>query len=157
MELVSVAALAENHVIGIDGEVPWTIPEDRRQYRSRIAENPVIFGRVTFEAMVEDLPGSIQIVMSRSAREYDIPTAVHADSVTDAVEIVDSRGEETAYIIGGAGIFQLFQPHLDRMVLSRIPGEYEGDAFYPEWSSEEWSLDSETSYDDFVLEEWVRS
>lgn len=157
MELVSVAALAENHVIGNDGEVPWSIPEDRRQYRSRIAEGPVILGRVTLELMVDDLPGSIQIVMSRSDREYDIPTAFHANGVTEAVEIADSRGAETAYVIGGAGIFHLFQPYLDRMILSRIPGEYEGDTFYPEWTPEEWTLDSETKYDDFSVEEWIRN
>jgi dihydrofolate reductase len=157
MELVSVAALAENHVIGKDGELPWSISEDRQQYRSRIADNPVILGRITFESMLEDLPGSIQIVMSRSDHEYDLPAAFHADSVTDAIEVASFHDAEVAYVIGGAGIYHLFQPHLDRMILSRIPGEYEGDAFYPEWNPDKWSLDAETEYDEFVLEEWVRN
>lgn len=157
IEFVSVAALAENHVIGTDGEVPWRIPEDRRQYRSRIADDPVILGRVTYESMIEDLPGSIQIVLSRSDRAYDLPTVFHAGGVTEAAEIADAHDADLAYVIGGDGIYHLFQPHLDRMILSRIPGEYEGDAFYPEWNPDEWSLDTETEYDEFVLEEWVRN
>lgn len=59
--------------------------------------------------------------------------------------------------IGRAGIYHLFQPHLDRMVLSRILGKYDGDAFYPEWNSNEWSLDSEIEYDEFVLEQWAQN
>lgn len=98
MEFVSVAALAENHVIGKDGEVPWRIPEDRRQYRSRIAEDPVILGRVTYESMIEDLPESFQIVMSRSDREYDLPTAFHAGDVTEAAEITDFHDADRAYV-----------------------------------------------------------
>ncbi|EMA07161.1 dihydrofolate reductase HdrA [Haloferax denitrificans] len=158
MELVSVAALAENRVIGRDGELPWpSIPADKEQYRARIADDPVVLGRATFESMLDDLPGSAQIVMSRSERSFSVDTARRAASVEDAVDIAESLGAETAYVIGGAAIYALFQPHLDRMVLSRVPGEYEGDTFYPEWDDDEWALDSEADYEGFTLQEWVRS
>ncbi|CQR50228.1 dihydrofolate reductase HdrA [Haloferax massiliensis] len=158
MELVSVAALAENRVIGRDGELPWpSIPADKAQYRARIADDPVVLGRTTFESMRDDLPGSAQIVMSRSERSFAVDTAHRAASVEDAVDIAESLGAETAYVIGGAAIYALFQPHLDRMVLSRVPGEYEGDAFYPEWDDDEWVLDVATDYEGFTLQEWVRA
>lgn len=157
MELVSVAALAENRVIGDNGEVPWDIPADREQYRLRIADAPVILGRVTFELMRDDLPGLIQVVMSRSDHEYDTPTAFHASSVSEAVDIAKDHDSDSAYVIGGAGIFRLFQPHLDRMILSRIPGNYKGDAYYPEWERDNWSLVKTTDYEEFSLEEWVRT
>ncbi|MDS0240111.1 MULTISPECIES: dihydrofolate reductase HdrA [unclassified Haloferax] len=158
MELVSVAALAENRVIGRDGELPWpSIPADKEQYRARIADDPVVLGRATFESMLDDLPGSAQIVMSRSERSFSVDTARRAASVEDAVDIGASLGAETAYVIGGAAIYALFQPHLDRMVLSRVPGEYEGDAFYPEWDDDEWVLDVATDYEGFTLQEWVRA
>ncbi|WP_411963199.1 dihydrofolate reductase [Haloferax sp. YSMS24] len=157
MELVSVAALSENNVIGRDGELPWpSIPEDKTQYRNRIADSPVILGRQTYESMLDDLPGSAQIVMSRSDQSFDVPTAHHARSVEEATEIAASLGAETAYVIGGGAIYDLFQPHLDRMVLSRVDGEYDGDTYYPEWDTEEWRLDSETPYERFTLQEWVR-
>lgn len=157
MELVSVAAIADNRVIGDDGDLPWpSIPADKQQYRERIADDPVILGRVTFESMLNDLPGSAQIVLSRSEQAFDVPTAHHAGGVDDAIAVAEELGTDTAYVIGGAGIYDLFQPHLDGMVLSRVDGEYEGDAFYPAWDDEAWHLDATTEYDRFRLEEWGR-
>jgi len=157
MELVSVAAVAENGVIGRDGELPWpSIPEDRHQYRERIADDPVILGRGTFEAMRDDLPGTAQVVLSRSAREYDVETAHHAAGTDEARTVVASLGADRASVIGGAGIYDLFQPHVDRMVLSRVHGEYEGDAYFPDWDPEAWTRVGTVEYDRFTLEEWVR-
>ena len=156
MELVSVAALAENRVIGSKGDIPWeSIPADRTQYRECIADAPVILGRRTFE-MYEDLPGSAQIVLSRSERAFDPETAHHAGTPRDAIDVAESFGDDRVYVIGGAGIYELFQPRLDRMVLSRVPGRYEGDAYYPEWDESAWTLVEETEYDRFTLQEWER-
>lgn len=158
MELVSVAAVAANGVIGRDGEIPWpSIPVDKRQYRERVANSPVLLGRVTFDSMREDLPGAAQIVLSRSEHEYDIESTHGASGVDEALATVESLGAERAYVIGGAGIYELFQPVVDRMVLSRVPGEYAGDAYFPEWDPDEWTRIDEVEYDDFTLEEWVRA
>ena len=157
VELVSVAAVAENGVLGRDGELPWpSIPADKRQYRERIADHPVVLGRVTFESMLNDLPGSAQIVLSRSESAFDVETAHHASGVDDAVAIAESMGADRAYVIGGGGIYELFQPVVDRMVLSRVHGEYEGDASFPEWDTGEWELVDTEVYDRFTLEEWTR-
>lgn len=157
MELVSVAALADNRVIGDDGELPWpSIPADKQQYRERIRDDVVVLGRVTFDSMRDDLPGSQQIVLSRSRQSFDVETAHHASSVAEAVDIADSLGAEQAYVIGGGGIYRLFQPHVDRMVLSRVHGDYEGDSSYPDWDEDAWELASETEYDRFRLQEWIR-
>ena len=107
--------------------------------------------------MREDLPGSAQVVLSRSERSFEEPSAHHADGVEEAVEVAASLGADTAYVLGGGGIYELFQPHVDRMVLSRVPGEYEGDSTYPEWDREEWELIDSTEYDRFTLEEWRRT
>lgn len=159
MELVSVAALSENGVIGRDGELPWpSVPADKRQYRARIATDPVIFGRITFESMRENLPGSAQIVMSRSMDNdaVSLEDAYIVSSVEAAIETAAERSE-TAYVIGGGAVYELFQPHVDRMVLSRIPGTYEGDTYFPSWDDAEWTLVSETPDDGFTLETWVRN
>jgi dihydrofolate reductase len=157
MELISVAAVADNGVIGRNGELPWpSIPADKRQYRNRIADWPVILGRRTFDSMRDDLPGRAQVVLSRSASDYGIESAHHASGVDDAIETVESLGDDRAYVIGGAGIYALFQPVVDRMILSRIPDEYDGDAYFPEWNTDEWTVVDRTPYDEFTLEEWVR-
>jgi dihydrofolate reductase len=158
MELIAVAAVAENGVVGDDGELPWeSIPADKRQYRRRIADHPVILGRRTFESMLEDLPGAAQIVLSRTERAFDVETAHHAGDVESAIETVESLGFDRAYVIGGAAIYELFQPHVDRMVLSRIPESHEGDARFPEWDPEDWRRCRTEDYDRFTLEEWVRA
>ena len=157
MELITVAAVADNNVIGRAGELPWpSIPGDKRQYRTRIADWPVILGRRTFDSMGEDLPGTVQIVLSRTASKYDVESAHHAEGIEDAIETVQSLGFDRAFVIGGAGIYELFLPIVDRMVLSRIPGEYDGDAFYPTWNRDEWTLVDRTPHEGFTLEEWVR-
>ncbi|WP_138005300.1 dihydrofolate reductase [Halalkalirubrum salinum] len=159
MELVSVAALSENGVIGRDGELPWpSVPADKRQYRARIANDPVIFGRVTFESMLDDLPGSAQLVVSRSM-DGDEVSLEHTQVVSSVEEAIETAGtlSDTAYVIGGGTIYELFQPHVDRMVLSRIPGTYEGDTYYPSWDDTEWTLVSKTPDNGFTLEEWVRN
>lgn len=157
MELVSVAAVADNLVIGRDGEIPWpSLPEDRRQYRERVADATVILGRRTFDSMRDDLPGRTQIVLSRSDLDLDVDSAQHASGVEEAIDLASALDGETTYVLGGAAIYTAFQPHLDRMLLSRVPGEYEGDAFHPEWDAEEWELVDEIPYDGFTLEEWRR-
>ncbi|SNR22937.1 dihydrofolate reductase [Halorubrum vacuolatum] len=164
MQLVSVAALAENHAIGLDGELPWpSIPADKRQYRARVADAPVILGRRTFESMRADPPGEKRIVLSRSLGAVDDPNAVVVPDVETAIgrarEFVAAGAEgreDVAYVLGGAAIYELFQPHVDRMVLSHVHGEYEGDTFYPRFDDAEWTIDTETVHDRFTLREWRR-
>ena len=157
VELVSVAALAENRVIGRDGEIPWpSLPEDRAQYRALVANDPVVLGRTTFDSMRGDLPGSAQVVLSRSTESVDVPTARVASDVDEAVADLEEIGAPVAYVLGGGAIYGLFQPHVDRMVLSHVPGEYEGDVVYPEWEEAEWTVVREEPHDGFTLREWVR-
>jgi dihydrofolate reductase len=138
--------------------LPWpSIDTDKRQYRERIADAPVLLGRRTFDSMRDDLPGAAQIVLSRSVTEIDVQTAHAASGIDEAIEIAESLGADRAYVIGGAGIYDLFQPVVDRMVLSRIPGEYDGDTSFPEWDPADWRLRERTEYDEFLLETWERA
>jgi len=157
VQLISVAAVAENGVIGDDGEIPWpSIPADREQYRARVADHPVALGRRTFDSMRDDFPGSAQVVLSRSQDEFDPDTAHHAEDIDEAVDVAESLGADRLYVLGGGAIYELFQSHLDRMILSRVHGEYEGDTSYPEFDEDEWDLAETTDYERFTLEEWVR-
>jgi len=156
-ELVSVAAVSENAVVGDDGGLPWpSIPADRRQYRTCVAAAPVILGRRTFESMRGDLPGTTQVVLSRTACEASLDTVQYVTGVDEAVHALDTLGAERAYVLGGAAIYDAFQPVVTRMRLSRIPGTYDGDAFFPDWDRDAWALQERIDYDDFTLERWRR-
>jgi len=157
MDLVTVAAVADNGVIGADGGLPWpAIPADRRQYRARVAGHPTILGRRTFDSMRDDPPGNAQIVLSRHAREAALETVQYVTGVDETVAAIDALGADRAYVLGGAAIYALFQPVVTEMVLSRIPGTYAGDAYFPDWDRDAWTRREQTDYDDFTLERWVR-
>jgi dihydrofolate reductase len=158
MEFTSVAALADNHVIGHNGDLPWeSLPADKQQYRERVTGSPVILGRRTYESMRMDLPGRRQIVLSRQKRVFGAESAIHAVDIDSAINMSRQIGANTVYILGGAAIYSLFQPHIDRMVLTRVPGVYQGDSYYPEWNEDAWTLMSIEDYPGFTLEEWTRT
>jgi len=156
MQLIAVAAVAENGVIGRDGDVPWSLPADRRQYRARVADSPVILGRPTFESMRDDLPGGSQIVLTTTARQYPEPSVTVVNSVADALETLDARGVECAYVLGGATVYEQFLPHLTEMYLSRVPGRPAGTSFFPAFDRDAWKLLEATDHEGFTLEHWRR-
>ncbi|WP_136687513.1 dihydrofolate reductase [Halorhabdus amylolytica] len=154
MDAIAVAAVAENGVIGDGPTLPWTLPEEVRRYRERVAGETVAIGRRTFE-MFDDPPGARRIVLSRTDREYEEQTLDHAGSVEEAIELARDGDAPVLYVLGGAEIYEAFLPHYDRMLLSRIDGEYDGDARFPDFDEEEWGLVDERRYDGYTLETWV--
>ena len=159
MRLVSVAAVAANGVIGDDGAVPWPpLPADVEQYRARVANAPVVLGRRTFDSMREDLPGTHQIVVSRRLETLTEPTAVVAADAEEALALASERAsDDVAYVLGGATIYELFQPFVDEMALSHVDGRYDGDARFPPWDRDEWIVAAETPYEGFTVREWRRT
>lgn len=156
MELVAVAAVSENGVIGNDGELPWpSLPADKRQYRARVADAPVILGRRTFDSMRDDLPGERQLVLTRDAnRSYPEPSATVATSVESAIDAVSNA--PVAYVLGGGGAYEAFFPHFDRLVISRIPGRYHGEVTFPAIDPDTWDRVENASLEGFTLEIWER-
>lgn len=154
MDVIAVAAVAENGVIGDGPTLPWDHPAEVRRYRERVAGETVGIGRRTFE-MFDDPPGARRVVLSRTARSYDDPTVVHAGDVETAIETARSAGSQTLYVLGGAAIYEAFLPYYDRMLLSRIDGTYEGDATFPQFDADAWDLVEETRFDGYTLETWV--
>jgi len=141
VELVLIAAVAENGVIGDDGGMPWHYPADLAHFKETTMGHPVILGRRTFESIAAQLdgplPGRTNIVLSRS--DPEVPEGVVVvESVEAAVEATIEAGVETAYVAGGATVYEQFLPLADRLVLTEVPGEPEGDTRFPEWDSEEW-------------------
>ena len=138
-----IAAVAENGVIGVDGEMPWHYPADLRHFKQTTTGHPVIMGRRTYESIVAriggPLPGRTNIVLSRREREYDDAVCV-VDSVSDALstarEVVSLDG--IVYVIGGASVYDQFLPVADRLVITEIPTEPDGDTVFPAWDADRW-------------------
>lgn len=148
MEKIIIAAVAENRVIGKDGELPWHIPEDMEHFRELTTGNPVIMGRKTFESLpdsVKPLPDRTNIVLTRSGVEADVK---EAESIDAAYRIAEKHGD-CAFIIGGASVYRQVLGDADRMEITRIHEEYDGDTKFPEWEPENWEEVGREDHEDF--------
>lgn len=122
-EVVLVVARAENGVIGRDGTLPWTIPEDLRRFKALTLGTPMVMGRRTFDSLPGLLPGRRHIVITRN-REWSSPGAEVAASLEEALQ---RAGDGTISVIGGAEIFRQALPHADRIELTEVHGAPAGD------------------------------
>jgi len=137
-----IAAVADNGIIGRDGEMPWHLPADLDHFKQTTMGHPVIMGRRTYESISSavggPLPGRTNIVLSRSSPE--VPEAVIvAESLDDALKAAEAAGEtERVYIIGGATVYEQFLPQADQLILTELEDSYEGDTMFPEWDRSAW-------------------
>lgn len=144
-EIALIAAVAENRVIGDEGEMPWHYPADLAHFKETTMGHPVVMGRVTYESISAQLggplPGRTNVVLTRSG--VDAPEAVvQVGSVDAAVEAAEAAAAETdvrtAFVAGGATVYEAFLDRADRLVLTEVPGEPAGDTRFPEWDSAAW-------------------
>ena len=139
LEIVVVAALDEQRVIGRGGELPWRLPADLRHFKQVTMGHPIIMGRKTYESIGRSLPGRRNIILSR--REgYDAPGCIVASSLEVALEQAAETGTEQAMIIGGAGIFCETLPRARWLVLTVVHDTYEGDTYFPCFDSDQWEM-----------------
>lgn len=158
MEKVIVAAVAENGVIGKDGDIPWHLPEDLKHFKQLTTGHPVIMGRKTFESLPEShrpLPDRTNVVLSRSGFDHSDESVKSANSLVEAYEI-SGELDEVAYVIGGASVYEQALEDADRMVLTEVHEEYDGDTYFPEWSEESWEEIERDCRDGFDFVEYRR-
>ena len=145
VDLVIVAAVAENGVIGDEGGMPWHYPADLAHFKRLTTGHPVIVGRKTYESIAAriggPLPDRTSVVLT--TRDLDLPEgAVAANDVTGAVVLAAAdaadRGVDEAYVIGGAAVYEQFLDLADRMVLTEVPGRPDGDTRFPDWDADAW-------------------
>jgi dihydrofolate reductase len=156
MEKIIVAAVAENGVIGKDGELPWHIPEDMEHFKNLTMGNPVLMGRTTFESLpnsVKPLPGRTNIVLTRSGVEADVK---EAGTIEEAYRIAEEHGDKV-YIAGGASVYEQMLEDTDRIEITRIHEEYDGDKEFPDWDTEDWEEVEREDHEDFSFLTYKRS
>jgi len=123
-----VVAVADSGVIGRDNALPWHLPEDLKHFKRVTLGKPVVMGRKTFESIGKPLPGRQNVVVTRDANYHrDGVTVVH--SADGALAAAGAAGE--IMVIGGADLFRLFLPRAQRVHLTRVHGDIEGDVRWP--------------------------
>jgi dihydrofolate reductase len=131
---VIIAAVGRNGVIGVDGGLPWRIPEDMARFKEITMGNALVMGRATFDSIGRPLPGRTNIVLTRRSNWSHDDVEV-AGSVDEALAIAASRGQD-AYIAGGAEVYGQTLAIADRLEITEVDLSPEGDTWFPpvDWS-----------------------
>ena len=148
-----IAAMTKKRVIGIKHKLPWNIPEELKNFKRLTSGNTVIMGRKTFESIGRPLPNRNNIVVSRSMQASEGITV--CGDLNEAVEKGKSFGKEI-FIIGGASIYEQAIEFADKMYLSFVKKDVEGDAYFPEFNQDEWSVEKKEEHPEFELVVFVR-
>jgi len=158
MRVAMIWAMAENRVIGRNNNLPWHLPNDLKYFKQLTTGEPVIMGRKTYDSIGRPLPNRVNIVVTRDADFMaDGIKVVH--NLESALDLADAEclmsGAEEVIIMGGAQIYQLGLPVADRLYVTLVHANVEGDAWFPdvdfnnyqEVSRENFSADGPNPYD----------
>jgi len=133
-----VVAVADNGVIGSKGALPWRIPEDLRRFKALTVGKTVIMGRKTWDSLPKKpLPERTNIVVTRD-RAFHPQGAKVAHSIDDALFLALAMKPKDIVVIGGQAIFAGALPGADRIELTEVEGQPEGDAFMPRFDKKQW-------------------
>lgn len=145
-----IVAMANNRAIGKDNQLLWHLPEDLQYFKRMTMGKPIVMGRKTFESIGRPLPGRLNIVITRQTDwQHEGVKVVHA--IDDALKLAEAQsiidGVDEMMVIGGAEIYKTALPVADKLYVTRVDTEIDGDAFFPVIDSAIWQ---ETAREDFL-------
>lgn len=148
MRLNIIAAVASNGVVGRDNALPWRLSADLKHFKALTMGHHLLMGRRTFDSIGRALPGRVSVVITRD-ESFRGEGIITAPSIERAMEIASSDTE--AFVCGGAQIYQQTLHRADRMFITQVHADVEGDAFFPDFDDvREWKL---TDREDFEADE----
>ncbi len=143
-----IVAMAKNNVIGSLNKLPWYLPRDLKHFSSTTKGHTVIMGRNTYLSIVErlgkPLPERKNIVVS-SQKDFSAPECIVVNTLDEALEM--SPKDEEVFVIGGAQLYKSALPYAQRLYITHVEAEINGDAFFPEFNLEDWQVVSEEHHE----------
>jgi len=143
MKISAIVAASTNNVIGKNGGLPWRLPEDLKRFKAITMGKPMIMGRATWDSIGRALPGRQNIVMTRQKNFIAEGCDVVA-TVDDAITV--AGGAEEVMIIGGGQLYRQLLPRTDRIYLTRVHANIDGDTYFPELDDGEWQVVAEENF-----------
>jgi dihydrofolate reductase len=158
MILSSIAAMSRNRVIGKDNKLPWHIPEDLKFFRAKTKGHVMILGRKTFESIGKPLPNRFHIVVTRQEDfKFEDPTVEVVHDLPTAIELAHmlttkykAKFGDEVFVVGGGEIYKQSMDVVDRIYLTVIEQDFEGDAKFPEFSEKDFKLTHKEDHTDPV-------
>lgn len=144
MRISLIAAMAENGVIGRGGQLPWRLSADLARFKRLTLGHTVIMGRKTWESIGRPLPGRRMVVVTRQSG-YRSDGVEVVGSLEEAFQVARAAGDDQAFVIGGAEVYRQALPSVDRIYITLVLAEIEGDTKFPEVDWDAWArIDSES-------------
>lgn len=141
-----IAAYSKNHVIGNQGKIPWKIKGEQRRFKELTTGNIVIMGRRSYEEIGKPLPNRTTIVISKT-QKYESENCFTCESLAEALEL---SGGRDVYISGGAGLYKDAINIVDKMYITLVDIDIEGDTFFPEFDERLFSKEIDNEFDDDI-------
>ncbi|HEY8117646.1 MAG TPA: dihydrofolate reductase [Methylophilaceae bacterium] len=130
-----IVAVARNHVIGSNNALPWHLPEDLKRFRALTTGHHIIMGRKTYESLNRLLPDRTTVIVTRNP-SYQVAGALMANSLQQAISLCGNDKE--VFLIGGAELYLDGFNLANKLYLTEIDAEFEGDAFLPAFNMSQW-------------------
>ena len=135
MKISLIVAMARNHAIGLNGQMPWHLPADLKHFRAITMGHPIIMGRKTFAAIGKPLPGRRNLVISHNP-QFKAEGVEVFNQIDAALE--QCADLEQVFVIGGATLYEAMLARADYLYLTEIDQDFEGDTFFPEFDRKDW-------------------
>lgn len=135
MHINVIAAMARNRTIGIKNTLPWHLPEDLKHFKALTMGHHIVMGRKTFESIGRPLPGRTTVIVTRDSN-YRAEGCLTAHSIDAAIQACGDDPE--VFFVGGADLYSQVLARADRLYLTEIQQEYEGDAHFPAFDRQAW-------------------
>lgn len=156
MDIIIIAAKAKNDVIGFEGKIPWHSKEEFKHFKSTTMGCPMIMGRKTFESIGKPLPGRLSIVISSNSN-FNVPEGVVLlNSLEDAVAFCAEKEFEKVFIIGGGTIYKKAFHLANKMIITEMDLEPQGDTYFPQISPKEWVQNQCVEHSEFIVKYYAR-
>ncbi len=142
-KLCAIVAMDRNRVIGREGDLPWRLPSDLKHFKRVTLGKPCLMGRKTWESLPFPLPGRPNLVLTRNADYVATGASVFTDMysmIGHGYELAGAAGVDEVMLIGGAQLYETLLPRCDRLYVTRVDAEVEGDAVFPEINPNIWKL-----------------
>lgn len=146
MILSIIVAMAKQNVIGLNNQMPWHLPADLAWFKKNTLNKPVIMGRKTFESIGRPLPNRHNIIISRQKQASNKTDISWVQSIDEAILLAKTQNVDEAFIIGGGNIYQQALPLVNRLYLTHIEADLQGDTCFPNYSQANWCSSFEESH-----------
>ena len=146
MTISLIVAVSTNNAIGKDNKLLWNLPNDLRFFKNTTWGMPVIMGRKTYESMDKPLPGRYNYVITRQAA-WTAEGVIVAKDINEALQKATETNCKEIFIIGGGEIFKQSMELANKIYMTRVHANLDGDVFFPAINESKWTLTSNTDFD----------